>query len=71
MPVMDSSNHPGPVTMTGQVTAQVLRVTQSPMNPKQWCLDLNCGHEVWVTAKSRPSRKTMKCPHQVHTQGAA
>lgn len=58
-----------PTTMTGVVTAQVLRVTQSPMNPKQWCVDLNCGHEVWVTCGRRPTRKTMKCPHTVHNMG--
>lgn len=33
---------------------QVLRVTQSPMNPKRWCFDLACGHEKWVTASCRP-----------------
>jgi hypothetical protein len=39
----------------------VVRVTQSPMNPKRWALDLSCGHEVWVTARTKPSRKTELC----------
>lgn len=40
----------------------VTRVTQSPMNPKQWALDLECGHEVWVTATHRPNKKRHDCP---------
>lgn len=36
----------------------ILRVTQSPMNPKVWCVDLQCGHDVWVTG--RKPRKTAK-----------
>ena len=24
------------------------------MNPLRWCLDLSCGHEVWVTQRSWP-----------------
>jgi hypothetical protein len=39
----------------------VQRVTQSPVNPKRWALDLSCGHEVWVTAKSKPKRMKAKC----------
>lgn len=39
----------------------VQRVTQSPLNPKQWCLDLQCGHHVWVTSKSRPQRMKATC----------
>lgn len=40
----------------------VQRVTQSPVNPTRWVLDLLCGHEVWVTSKSRPTRETVRCP---------
>jgi hypothetical protein len=39
----------------------VRRVDQSPMNAKRWCLTLNCGHEVWVTASRRPSRMKQEC----------
>lgn len=39
----------------------VVRVDQSPMNPKQWALTLACGHESWVTASKRPARKTATC----------
>ena len=40
----------------------VKRVRQSPLNPMRWVLDLDCGHEVWVTAKSCPTRATAACP---------
>ena len=39
----------------------ILRITQSPMNPSRWALDLECGHEAWMTAKSRPTRKFYSC----------
>lgn len=39
----------------------VKRITQSVLNPVRWCLDLECGHETWVTANRRPTRKTAKC----------
>ena len=40
----------------------VIRVTQSPMNAKRWCLELSCGHELWVTSGARPTGKTKRCP---------
>ena len=40
---------------------RVVRTDQSPVNPKQWCLTLACGHDVWVTSKARPKRKTEEC----------
>jgi len=40
---------------------KVLRAFRSPLNPQRWCLTLECGHEVWVTSKSRPKRQTAKC----------
>ncbi len=40
---------------------KVIRVARSPMNPKQWCCDLACGHEKWVTAARKPTRKTLNC----------
>ncbi len=39
----------------------VLRVDQSPMNPRRWCLELSCGHEEWVTATKRPTKRYVKC----------
>lgn len=33
---------------------KVLRATMSPMNPQRWCLDLECGHEEWVTGTKAP-----------------
>jgi hypothetical protein len=41
---------------------RVLRVDQSRMNPNRWCLELECGHEVWITAKKRPTRQRINCP---------
>lgn len=39
----------------------VLRVTQSPLNKQQWSLDLECGHEQWITSATKPNKKTMHC----------
>jgi hypothetical protein len=47
---------------TNQPSAKVTAVHQSPMNPKQWLLQLECGHELWVTSTRRPKAKTAKCP---------
>lgn len=41
--------------------ARIERVTQSPMNEYRWCLDLDCGHEEWVTSQRRPTRQTIQC----------
>jgi hypothetical protein len=43
------------------VVRNVTRVTRSPLNPQQWSLDLDCGHEVWVTSRRRPRRLTELC----------
>ena len=40
---------------------QILRIDQSPMNPKRWCLELACGHEAWITTVRRPTRKSAVC----------
>ena len=40
---------------------RVVRVTQSPMNAQRWLLDLECGHEVWVTRRGRPTAKYANC----------
>lgn len=39
----------------------VRRVDQSPLNKQRWCLTLSCGHEVWITSKSRPKRMKVPC----------
>lgn len=39
---------------------RVRRVTQSPLNPLRWALDLECGHELWVTQKKRPALVTVE-----------
>jgi hypothetical protein len=39
----------------------VVRVTQSPVNPQKWCLDLSCGHEKWVRGKRKPSKRVVPC----------
>ena len=39
----------------------VLRVDRSPLNERRWCLELKCGHEVWITSKREPQRKIIKC----------
>jgi len=40
---------------------RVKRVTQSPLNPQRWCLELECGHDEWVTSKTRPKRAKAEC----------
>ena len=37
----------------------IVRASKSPMNEKRWCLDLECGHEVWVNGK--PKGKKAEC----------
>ena len=39
----------------------VVSATQSPMNALRWSLSLSCGHDVWVTSKSKPTRKLWLC----------
>lgn len=41
--------------------ARIETVKQSPLNALRWCLQLDCGHDQWVTAKSRPTRRTIRC----------
>ena len=36
---------------------RIVRVDRSPLNPKRWCLMLECGHEEWVTATAKPKKK--------------
>jgi len=44
------------------VKRNVTRVDQSPMNRLRWLLTLACGHEVWITSRSRPRRAKSACP---------
>lgn len=36
--------------------SEIIRATQSPLNLQRWCVDLSCGHEMWITSKCRPKR---------------
>ena len=38
---------------------QILRVTQSPLNPLIWVIDLSCGHEITVAQKRRPAKMSV------------
>ena len=42
--------------------SRIESVKQSPLNAHRWCLQLDCGHDVWVTAKQRPRGRTAQCP---------
>lgn len=33
----------------------------SPLNPKQWNVSLECGHDIWVTTKRKPRMKSAYC----------
>lgn len=43
------------------VKQKVMRVAQSPMNAQRWCCTLECGYEMWVTAKKGPRKPKMNC----------
>lgn len=45
----------------GCVKRLVRRVDRSPLNAMRWCMELECGHEEWVTSKRRPTARTMRC----------
>lgn len=45
---------------------KVVDARQSPMNERRWCLELECGHDLWVTAEKKPERKNATCPHHSH-----
>lgn len=42
--------------MVQRKTKAVKRVDPSPLNGRRWCCELECGHEVWVTATRPPKR---------------
>lgn len=52
---------PQPPTADPKRQRLVRRVDRSPMNPLRWRLELECGHEEWVTSKRRPIAKTRRC----------
>ncbi len=54
-----------------RIYAIVKSVKVSPFNPRQWNLTLACGHDVWVTGKRKPTRKTIYCQRcvEVHAKG--
>ncbi len=41
-------------------TFAIRSAVRSPLNSGQWLLTLECGHEQWVTQKTRPRRR-MQC----------
>jgi len=40
---------------------RVRRIDQSPLNELRWCLELECGHEVWITKGYRPLMHSANC----------
>ena len=40
---------------------KVISATRSPLNSQKWLLELECGHDKWVSCKSKPTRKTQYC----------
>jgi hypothetical protein len=53
----------------GKIMRMVVAVRQSPLNPAQWCCDLDCGHDVWVSAKRRPMKKIIACDRCTQAAG--
>ena len=43
------------------LASRIESVKQSPLNPHRWCCQLDCGHDQWVTARRRPTRRTLVC----------
>lgn len=54
--------------MTGMLK-KIQRVDRSPMNPKVWCVQLECGHELWVYKKPRKDCPGLKCGKGEAAQG--
>jgi hypothetical protein len=40
---------------------QVINYKISPLNSRQWNCSLSCGHDFWVTATRKPTKKTAYC----------
>lgn len=48
--------------MKGSIKRVVTKATQSPMNALRWMVTLDCGHEQWVTQRTRPKAgKKLPC----------
>lgn len=42
---------------------KIVSATRSPMNFLRWFLELDCGHDLWVTRKKKPKGGgNFKCP---------
>lgn len=41
--------------------SRIESVKQSPLNARRWCLQLDCGHDQWMTSARRPTRQTIRC----------
>ena len=41
--------------------SRIESIKQSPLNARLWCCQLDCGHDQWITAGSRPTRLTLRC----------
>lgn len=39
----------------------VTRKDQSPTNPLRWCIQLECGHELWITGERPPKYQSAMC----------
>jgi hypothetical protein len=37
--------------------SRIVKATQSPMNARRWLVELECGHETWITSHVRPRRQ--------------
>lgn len=48
--------------MTDAEKKTVFKIRQSPLNALRWSVDLECGHELWVTSARKPKAKRMQCP---------
>jgi hypothetical protein len=43
------------------IRRKILRVVQSPLNPKQSLLELECGHAVWMNSTRKPTATAAAC----------
>jgi hypothetical protein len=41
--------------MPANAKRQIVRITQSPLNPLIWMIDLTCGHELRKVQKRKPA----------------
>lgn len=48
------------------VIKNVVRIDRSPMNELVWCIQLECNHDVFRTAKKKPTVKQLRCEKCEH-----